>query len=186
MIVPKSQLPQLFPNHKCKWTAFVLVFLGTLCHVVCGAAPRPQPRSRIAVVQAVAAVPASERTYAASLADGTLRILTQNGVKADLVSDGALDAALKGRDLAFLVTCTKPTPTQIAALARFRGRGGVIRPLYSAAPQVVSIVGAKPPTSHGLMSQLVSRLTSHVSHPVNLIPRPRCRRVQSNLGGDAT
>ena len=144
MIVHKSELPQVFTNHKYKWPAFVLVVLGALCSVVCGAAQRPQPRSRIAVVKAVAAVPASERTYAASLADSTLRILTQNGVKADLVSDGALDAALKGRDLAFLVTCTKPTPTQIAALARFRGRGGVVRPLYSAAPQVVSIVGAKP------------------------------------------
>ena len=108
-----------------------------------GARPRPQPRPRVVVVKAVTAVPASERAYAASLADGTLRLLTQNGVKADLVADGALDAALRGRDLAFLVTCTKPTPAQVAALARFRGRGAVIRPLYSAAPQVVSVAGAK-------------------------------------------
>ena len=106
--------------------------------------PGAVPRSRIVVVKAVTAVPAAERGYAASLADGTLRILAQNGVKADLVADGALDAALAGRDLAFLVTCTKPTSAQVAALARFRGRGGVIRPLYSAAPQVISIAGAKP------------------------------------------
>ena len=121
-----------------------------MSHVAFGAAPRsrprlqPQPRSRIVVVKAVTAVPASERTYAASLADGTARILAQNGVKADLVADGALDAALTGRDLAFLVTCTKPSAAQVAALARFRGRGGVVRPLYSAAPQVVSVVGAQP------------------------------------------
>ena len=119
---------------------FILMFLCGLCFAAAGAVPR----SRIAVVKAVAAVPAAERAYAASLADGTLRILVQNGVKADLVADGALDAALAGRDLAFLVTCTKPTPTQIAALARFRGRGGVLRPLYSAAQQVVSIAGARP------------------------------------------
>ena len=109
-----------------------------------GAAPRPQPRSRIVVVKSVVAVPASERAYAASLADGTARILTRNGVKSDLVSDGSLDAALRGRDLAFLVTCTAPTPAQVAALARFCGRGGVIRPLYSASPQVVSVVGVQP------------------------------------------
>ena len=126
--------------------AFPLLVSCLMSHVTHGA-PRVSgavPRSRIAVVKAVAAVPAAERAYAASLADGTLRILTQNGVKADLVADGALDAALAGRDLAFLVTCTKPTQTQIAALARFRGRGGVIRPLYSAAQQVVSIAGARP------------------------------------------
>ena len=82
------------------WNKFLLVGVLALDSVAHGAVPR----SRIAVVKAVAAVPASERTYAAALADGTLRILTQNGVKADLVSDGALDAALKGRDLAFLVT----------------------------------------------------------------------------------
>ncbi len=122
---------------------FLLAGLLVLASAVNGATPRPQPRSRIAVVKAVAAVPASERTYAASLADGTLRILTQNGVKADLVADVALDAALRGRDLAFLVTCTKPTPAQISALARFRGRGGVIRPLYSTSSQVVSISGAR-------------------------------------------
>ena len=81
--------------------------------VVCGAVPRPQPRSRIVVVKAVTAVPVVERAYAASLADGTLRILAQNGVKADLVADGALEAALAGRDLAFLVTCTKPTSAQV-------------------------------------------------------------------------
>ena len=122
---------------------FLLAGFLAAVSAVYGAAPRPQPRSRIAVVKAVTAVPAAERAYAASLADSTLRILTQNGVKADLVADSALDAALAGRDLAFLVTCTKPTPTQIAALARFRGRGGVIRPLYSAAHQVVSIAGAR-------------------------------------------
>ena len=125
-----------------KWM-LLLVFFGVV-FATAGAVQRQQPRSRIAVVKAVTAVPAAERAYAASLADGTLRILTQNGVKADLVSDSALDAALAGRDLAFLVTCTKPTPTQIAALARFRGRGGVIRPLYSAASQVVSIAGTRP------------------------------------------
>lgn len=121
----------------------IAVFLAAVSAVY-GAAPRPRPRSRIVVVKAVTAVPAAERAYAASLADGTLRILAQNGVKADLVADGALDAALAGRDLAFLVTCTKPTTAQVAALARFRGRGGIIRPLYSAAPQVVSVAGAKP------------------------------------------
>ena len=117
-----------------------------LCAAASGAAPRPQPqpRARIAVVKAFYAVPAAERAYAASLADDTRRILAQNGVKADLVADGALDAALAGRDLAFLVSCTKPSAAQVAALARFRGRGGVVRPLYSAAPQVVSVVGAQP------------------------------------------
>ena len=123
---------------------FLLAGVLAVVSAVYGAAPRPQPRSRIVVVKAVTAVPASERTYAASLADGTARILAQNGVKADLVADGALDAALTGRDLAFLVTCTKPSAAQVAALARFRGRGGVVRPLYSAAPQVVSVVGAQP------------------------------------------
>ena len=123
---------------------FLLAGVLAVVSAVYGAAPRPQPRSRIVVVKAVIAVPASERTYAASLADGTARILAQNGVKADLVADGALDAALTGRDLAFLVTCTKPSAAQVAALARFRGRGGVVRPLYSAAPQVVSVVGAQP------------------------------------------
>lgn len=110
-----------------------------------GASPKPPSRTRprIAVVKAVYAVPKSERAYAASLADGTARILAKNGVKADLVEDGSLDAALAGRDLAFLVTCTKPTSSQVAALARFRGRGGVIRPLYSAAPQVASVAGAR-------------------------------------------
>ena len=101
-------------------------------------------RSRIAVVKAEVAVPASERAYAASLADGTARILARNGVKADLVSDAYLDTALAGRDLAFLVTCTKPTPARVAALARFRGRGGKIRPLYSASQQVVSVAGTQP------------------------------------------
>lgn len=118
----------------CVLFAFALVFCT-------GAAP---VRPRIVVVKAEAAVPAQERAYAASLADGTARILARNGVKAELVSDTSLAAALVGRDLAFLVTCTKPTPQQVAALARFRGRGGTIRPLYSASPQVVSVVGAQP------------------------------------------
>ena len=130
------------------WRLFALPLLvSCLMSRVTYGSPRISgavPRSRIAVVKAFYAVPAAEPAYAASLADGTLRILAQNGVKADLVVDGALDAALAGRDLAFLVTCTKPTPAQVAALARFRGRGGVIRPLYSAAPQIVSIAGAKP------------------------------------------
>ena len=119
---------------RCALILFSLVFC-------IGAAP---VRSRIAVVKAEVAVPASERAYAASLADGTARILARNGVKADLVSDAYLDTALAGRDLAFLVTCTKPTPTQVAALARFRGRGGKIRPLYSASQQVVSVAGTQP------------------------------------------
>ena len=122
------------------WNKFLSVGFLALGLVVHGAVPR----SRIVVVKSIVAVPASERAYAASLADGTARILTRNGVKADLVSDGSLDAALRGRDLAFLVTCTAPTPAQVAALARFRGRGGVIRPLYSASPQVVSVAGVQP------------------------------------------
>ena len=126
--------------------ALPLLVSCLMSHVTHGAAPRPrpQPRSRIVVVKAVTAVPVSERAYAASLAEGTVGILARNGVKADLVADGALDTALAGRNLAFLVTCTKPSAAQVAALARFRGRGGVVRPLYSAAPQVVSVVGAKP------------------------------------------
>ena len=95
---------------------FLLAGFLAVFSVAYGATPS---RSRIAVVKAFYAVPASERAYAASLADGTQRILAQNGVKADLVADGALDAALAGRDLAFLVTCTKPQPAQVAALARF-------------------------------------------------------------------
>ena len=122
---------------------FLLAGVLAVVSAVYGAAPRPQPRSRIVVVKAFYAVPASERAYAASLADGTASILSRNGVRVDLVADGALDAVLAGRDLAFLVTCTKPSPAQVAALARFRGRGGVIRPLYSVAPQVASVAGAK-------------------------------------------
>ena len=129
----RKQNDRLFTNRKCKWIAFLLVSMGAMCSIVCGAAPRPrpqpQPRSRIVVVKAVTAVPVPERAYAASLAEGTADILARNGVKADLVADGALDAALAGRNLAFLVTCTKPSAAQVAALARFRGRGGVVRPL---------------------------------------------------------
>ena len=80
---------------------FLLAGVLAVVSAVYGAAPRPQPRSRIVVVKAVTAVPASERTYAASLADGTARILAQNGVKADLVADGALDAALTGLEFHF-------------------------------------------------------------------------------------
>ena len=134
---------------------FLLAGVLAVVSAVYGAAPRPQPRSRIVVVKAFYAVPASERAYAASLADGTASILSRNGVRVDLVADGALDAVLAGRDLAFLVTCTKPSPAQVAALARFRGRGGVIRPLYSVAPQVASVAGAKAalPSGQALPSE---------------------------------
>ena len=124
----------------------VAVFAAVFC--ACGAsgsskAARPG-KARIAVVKSVAAVPAEERVYAASLADGVARILERNGVRADLVEDTSLSSVLSGRDLVFFVACTKPTPVQVAALARFRGGGGVVRPVYSASPQVVSVVGARP------------------------------------------
>ena len=73
--------------------AIPLLVSCLMSHVTHGAAPRPrqQPRSRIVVVKAVTAVPVSERAYAASLAEGTVGILARNGVKADLVADGALE-----------------------------------------------------------------------------------------------
>ena len=69
---------------------FLLAGVLAVVSAVYGAAPRPQPRSRIVVVKAFYAVPASERAYAASLADGTASILSRNGVRVDLVADGGL------------------------------------------------------------------------------------------------
>lgn len=103
-----------------------------------------KPRASVIVVQAVAAVPAAERAYAASLAKQTEQALVHNGVKAELVSDVTLEATLTGRTLAFLVTCARPTAGQLAALARFQKRGGRLVPLYSASPELVAQLGQKP------------------------------------------
>ncbi len=94
----------------------------------------PATRTPIVVVRTETACLPAERTYAASLASHAERWLSQGGVKVDVVGDGALDSALAGRKLAFMVASSRPSPGQLAALARFRARGGKVAALQCHSP----------------------------------------------------
>lgn len=122
----------------------VLVVMGGLS-IAAKPAPKAVPRAKIVVVKSVAACKVSERGYAALLADRTARWLSSGGVKADLVADGALDGALSGRRLAYLVVSQKPTAAQMQALTRFRARGGKLVVLQSYSPELAAFMGAPVP-----------------------------------------
>lgn len=102
---------------------------------------KQMPRSKFVVVKTVTACAASERGYAASLATRTVRWLADGGVKADLVDDRALDSALLGRRLAYIVVCQKPTAAQMQSFARFRARGGKLAVLQSYSPELAGFMG---------------------------------------------
>ncbi len=109
---------------------------------LCGVAwAKPAPRAKIAVVQAVTACTAADRGYAASLANRTVRWLTDGGVKADLIDDRELEKSLTGRRLAYLVVCQKPTAGHLQALTRFRARGGKVAVLQSFSPELAAFMG---------------------------------------------
>lgn len=121
----------------------IVLFLMSL--VVLGSMAKTAPRAKIVVVKSVAACRVADRGYAASLAEKTVRWLGEGGVKADLVNDWSLDAALEGRRLAYFVVCQKPTSAQLQALARFRARGGRIAVLQSYAPELAAFMGVSVP-----------------------------------------
>lgn len=107
--------------------------VAMLCAVSPAAAkpkvPTPPARASIVVVRTETACLPADRSYAATRASRAERWLSQGGVKVDVVGDGALDSALVGRKLAFLVAFSRPTPGQLAALERFRARGGRVAAL---------------------------------------------------------
>ncbi len=119
--------------------------VGALLASAAGLWAKPPPRAKIAVVQAVTACAASERAYAASLAEKTRRWLAEGGVHAALVDDRALASALAGRRLAYLVVCQKPTAAHLQALARFRAQGGRLAVLQSYSPALAAFMGARIP-----------------------------------------
>ena len=122
------------------------------------AAAKPAPkavRAPIAVVKAVVACPAADRGYSGSLAARVGRWLRDGGVKADDVDDRALDAALAGRRLVYLVVSQKPTPGQLQALGRYRARGGKVAVLQSYSPALASFMGV-PPVSRAPAGRVVS------------------------------
>ncbi len=122
--------------------AFLVLGSWLAAAFLCGVAvAKPVPRAKIAVVQAVTACKAADRGYAASLANWTVRWLADGGVKADLVDDRALEKALAGRRLAYLVVCQKPTAGHLQALRRFRSRGGKIAVLQSYSPELAAFMG---------------------------------------------
>ncbi|MGN0853483.1 MAG: glycoside hydrolase family 10 protein [Kiritimatiellia bacterium] len=110
-----------------------------LCCLLGGA--RPVARSPIAVIQAVESCAPADRAYAASRARYVVDGLASGGVKADLSADKALDAVLSGRRLAYLVTMQKPSPAHMAALDRFRARGGKVAVLQSYSSDLASRLG---------------------------------------------
>ena len=102
-------------------------------------------KSPIAVVQATTACAAADRGYAESRAKWTQRSLSEGGVKADLVGDGALARDLAGRRLVYLVTCQTPSAAQLAALNAFRARGGIISVLQSYSPKLATLMNVAAP-----------------------------------------
>lgn len=97
-------------------------------------------RASIVVVRPEIACAPTERGYAATLADRTVRWLEKGGVKAELVNDRSLATTLRGRRLAYLVTCQKPTAAQRAALAQFRAQGGKLVAMQSYAPELAALM----------------------------------------------
>lgn len=127
--------------------AICLTLCAVLAAVAWGraAAKKVAARAKIAVVTSVASCRAADRAYAASLAEKTVRWLGEGGVKADLVTDRALDAALAGRRLAYLVVCQTPTAAHLQSLARFRAKGGKIAVLQSYSPELAAFMGVAEP-----------------------------------------
>lgn len=115
-----------------------LVFC-TLYFLLGGA--RPITRNPVVVVQAVESCAVADRAYAASQAKHVVESLASGGVKVDLVADKTLDAVLSGRRLAYFVTMQKPSAAHLAAIARFRARGGKVAVLQSYSPALASSLG---------------------------------------------
>ena len=105
------------------------------------AAKPAAPRAQIAVVKSVLSCPAAERGYADTLASRVGRWLKDGGLKADAVDDRALESALAGRRLVYLVLCPNPSPAQLEALRRYRARGGKIAALQSYSPGIAALMG---------------------------------------------
>lgn len=134
-------------------TRFRVVF-GWMLAVLFGAgvcwAARPAPkrpsqpaRSAVVVVRPVQACPAADRAFAAARARYLSRLLQDGGVRADAADDAALDGVLAGRTVAMFVMPLQPTAAQLAALARFRARGGKCLVFYSASPALAAIMGVR-------------------------------------------
>ncbi len=98
-------------------------------------------QSPIAVVHGHLSIPAGERRYAASLASHIARWYQLSGVKADIVDDQNLDAALTKRKLAILVYCSQPQAAQREAINRYLDRGGKIMVFYCASAPLAQRLG---------------------------------------------
>ena len=109
-------------------------------------APKAPARAPVAVVQSVVACTAADRGYSGTLAARVGRRLRDRGEKADAVDDRALESALAGRRLVYLVVCQKPTAGQLQALGRYRARGGKVAVLQSYSPALASFMGVPPVT----------------------------------------
>ena len=124
-----------------------IIFWGVTCALGWGgltvsAAPTPVRRPIVVVAPMEACAP-GDRAYAAALSRHAVRWLKEGGVTADFADDRALDQALAGRRLAYLVMCQRPHPGQLGALKRFLLRGGRLCSFYSSSPELAALMGVR-------------------------------------------
>ncbi len=120
--------------------AFVFLMLAVAVGLVQGAVA---PRRPIVVVKPMESCAPGDRAYAAALSGHVVRWLREGGVAADLVDDRALEQALAGRRLAYLVMLQSPHAAQLGAIKRFLARGGRVCVFFSKSPELAALMGVK-------------------------------------------
>lgn len=120
---------------------FAILCLGLLLVGLLGGGAKSPMRRPIVVVQAVESCTVADRAYAAAQAKHVVDALASGGVRADLQNDKGLDNVLAGRRLAYFVTMQKPSAGQLAAMGRFRARGGKLAVLQSYSPDLAANLG---------------------------------------------
>ena len=120
--------------------AFVFLMLALAVGLVQGVV---SPRRPIVVVKPMESCAPGDRAYAAALSGHVVRWLREGGVTADLVDDRALEQALVGRRLAYLVMLQSPHAAQLGAIKRFLARGGRVCAFFSKSPELAALMGVK-------------------------------------------